>query len=1377
MPPIEVIDIIKPKNGGAFPTVEDDDVKGGYHVVADNTARNNIPAPNRKVGMFVFVMATALFSQLAGDLTTWNNAEISGTNVAPDFGLQNIVTTGTVTSTAYVVGGAGGPTVTKGTGAPATTPPDGSVYLRTDGASGADGFYTRQGGAWSAVGGSLITWANDLAGSTNTSQVVASLTGVAGVINAPAFSTLRSSSSAFTVAGATSVNVSGLSGDVNLWPSTNTTNFLNAGGTPSLAIVASSGSPLASTGVIRFPGASGSNYAIKGRDQANSVDVTMISLDDVGGGNQQLTLGAGINFMVLSAVVNLNLQGGNVNSGPLRLYDYNNAAIATTFTSPSNSANTWTFAGTVTSISLTQAQLAGTGTAAGVNFGITAQAGQNQTGVAANNNGGDVYLTGGAAGTGGSGAVGQPGGVKVIGGSGSTLARFLSLNALGNSGLWLHSTGDSPTTGNYALLGNAGATILNAPGGGFVNVAIGNSTHASWTDSTADFIAIGGPMSGAGSTASAGTLRIANGSVAKARNFGNTADLQLFIVDSSNILTFGDPSTIVTYLRGDQVHMSSSAGYEWSINSAGTVSTNGIGMTFGNTTDYPIYMLDTATNGATGKTVSLHGSNMTGTGATIGGAVTITGGTGSTGGGVTIGTGVGVGANGVVAFKVGAVTVGSLGFVTASDFIAFGSGASATGSIRLTNGAAGIIGKRSAGGGGADCRLIDYDTADFVNIGTYSQAAGVSVFAGGVIAMISASRFDVCSQMLIRDTAAGVGSGAPAVYFTATSTGAGSIAYEPGVTSVTYSQANRTGAGATGALTTIRAQNVTGTGTTTSGGLTFSTGTNTGSTIGNIGNMTFTTPTPVGAGAYGKFLFQAAADSMTVEHIAGLTGMAVYGTTGSYFQLGDSSVPTTYINGGNNRLYISSTGFQLSWSGAYGWFWDNTSPAQTMTLAANTASFLWTTAATAAAATAGANSTFAAQAATGTGASPGGNIIIIGGASTNAAGGAAIIQGGNGSVAGNAGQVVIRGLYVGIQPQTGAINAWNFQGLAGGTATSLTVDSSLLTPLITQATTSTTNGTGQTFTISAQSVNGTGTTTSGTLAFSSGANSGSTIGNIGNITFTTPAPVSTGTIGSAIFYNGASRVAQFTGFSGAGYGFLYLGASGSTGLSTDTATLGVIGGAAVSVRPVSNVETWNFGSSVTLITQATVQWDISVAAPILKQVTQTAGSTAGQNLTVAAQSATGSGGTSNGGLLVLAGGASTNGTAGSVQLAPGGVATVIAVPAGLVVDTGGGNGSFGGALSAIYIRNGTAPTTGITSGAIMYAESGALKGKGSSGTITTFAAAEPHCPRCQRDFVFEAVNDKYGHFAICWPCMASALQKKGISRDEFMIIDELKEAA
>lgn len=57
-------------------------------------------------------------------------------------------------------------------------------------------------------------------------------------------------------------------------------------------------------------------------------------------------------------------------------------------------------------------------------------------------------------------------------------------------------------------------------------------------------------------------------------------------------------------------------------------------------------------------------------------------------------------------------------------------------------------------------------------------------------------------------------------------------------------------------------------------------------------------------------------------------------------------------------------------------------------------------------------------------------------------------------------------------------------------------------------------------------------------------------------------------------------------------------------------------------------------------------------------------------------------------------------------------------------NTGFNGGSFGGAVGAVYIANATTtPTSNPTGGGVLYVESGALKYRGSSGTVTTIAAA------------------------------------------------------
>lgn len=95
----------------------------------------------------------------------------------------------------------------------------------------------------------------------------------------------------------------------------------------------------------------------------------------------------------------------------------------------------------------------------------------------------------------------------------------------------------------------------------------------------------------------------------------------------------------------------------------------------------------------------------------------------------------------------------------------------------------------------------------------------------------------------------------------------------------------------------------------------------------------------------------------------------------------------------------------------------------------------------------------------------------------------------------------------------------------------------------------------------------------------------------------------------------------------------------------------------------------------------------------------------------------------------------------------------------------GGTTSFGDGAGVIGIANAsTAPTTNPTAGHVLYSQSGALKGRGSSGTVTTIAAAEPHCPDCGRDFIVEWENDETGHLLICMWCVSDGLKRGVIAR-------------
>lgn len=80
--------------------------------------------------------------------------------------------------------------------------------------------------------------------------------------------------------------------------------------------------------------------------------------------------------------------------------------------------------------------------------------------------------------------------------------------------------------------------------------------------------------------------------------------------------------------------------------------------------------------------------------------------------------------------------------------------------------------------------------------------------------------------------------------------------------------------------------------------------------------------------------------------------------------------------------------------------------------------------------------------------------------------------------------------------------------------------------------------------------------------------------------------------------------------------------------------------------------------------------------------------------------------------------------------------------------------SAGGGAKVLFVANATTePTSNPTGGAIWWTFGGASKVRGSSGTVTTFGPAAPHCDRCGRDFVHERENVNYGDYVrVCITC-------------------------
>lgn len=69
-----------------------------------------------------------------------------------------------------------------------------------------------------------------------------------------------------------------------------------------------------------------------------------------------------------------------------------------------------------------------------------------------------------------------------------------------------------------------------------------------------------------------------------------------------------------------------------------------------------------------------------------------------------------------------------------------------------------------------------------------------------------------------------------------------------------------------------------------------------------------------------------------------------------------------------------------------------------------------------------------------------------------------------------------------------------------------------------------------------------------------------------------------------------------------------------------------------------------------------------------------------------------------------------------------------------------------------------APTGNPSSGIFIWSESGAGKARGASGTVTTWAPAEPHCPVCGMDFIHEWENETKGKYlAVCMNCLTEEL--------------------
>ena len=100
------------------------------------------------------------------------------------------------------------------------------------------------------------------------------------------------------------------------------------------------------------------------------------------------------------------------------------------------------------------------------------------------------------------------------------------------------------------------------------------------------------------------------------------------------------------------------------------------------------------------------------------------------------------------------------------------------------------------------------------------------------------------------------------------------------------------------------------------------------------------------------------------------------------------------------------------------------------------------------------------------------------------------------------------------------------------------------------------------------------------------------------------------------------------------------------------------------------------------------------------------------------------------------------------------------------VTIGGTVADFGGGVGLLALTNRTTAPTSNPTGYLVYAEGGALLGRGSSGTITTIGPSDlfdhtedKHCPRCSRDFGHRWENQKMGSLVICMWCLSEMMDK------------------
>jgi hypothetical protein len=133
----------------------------------------------------------------------------------------------------------------------------------------------------------------------------------------------------------------------------------------------------------------------------------------------------------------------------------------------------------------------------------------------------------------------------------------------------------------------------------------------------------------------------------------------------------------------------------------------------------------------------------------------------------------------------------------------------------------------------------------------------------------------------------------------------------------------------------------------------------------------------------------------------------------------------------------------------------------------------------------------------------------------------------------------------------------------------------------------------------------------------------------------------------------------------------------------------------------------NFGVGVA---SPTAKLDLSANAAIMGYFRSSGGSANNKRLTF----------TTGGDRVVIDAAENSTGAAVALVFATGGAEKLRLSDSG---NLGFGGTSFGSGVTVFFLANATAPTTNPSGGGILYVEAGALKYRGSSGTVTTIAAA------------------------------------------------------